>query len=299
MKLARVVYEVLRSSLVDLLRSPLSSALALLAMGVAVFLLAAFLVVGGGLSRIFDRWADQAALEVYFHDSVDAAQAQSIADEVRREPVVRRATVIDGDRAMEEFRELFPDLGDVPALLGGNPLPRSLRVVPEDQDVGRLQDFITRWSSRPEVHSVRFDQEWLESLSQLGRSLRAAIALGSAILLLAALATVGSVVRLALDDKRTEVELMRLVGAPTSFVLAPILVSGALLAGGGAAAAVWLLEFLREWAIGRAVSSPLEGIATVLLGSGLPPESATALVIGAAAAGLVAAGLAGGRAAVR
>lgn len=299
MKSMRMMTEVLRSALVDLLRAPIASILAIVAMGVAVFQLSAFLVIGNGLGQVFESWADQSAVEVYLDPNIPEASARALAASLESDARVRRVDLIDGERAMEEFRTLFPDLEDVGELLGDNPLPTSLRVVPGDTDIDGLRAMAREMEAKEGVLSVRFDAAWIEALERLGRALRLFLTGGVFLLLVAALATVGSVVRLALDDKRGEVELMRLVGAPTTFVLAPVLVAGALLAGFGAAAAVGVGEALREWVVQSAAATPLSGLANILLGKGLPLPSTLALVGGAAAAGLVAAGLAAGRSAVR
>ncbi len=299
MKSVRMMIEVLRSALVDLLRAPIASILAIVAMGVAVFQLSAFLVIGNGLGQVFENWADQSAVEVYLDPDVAEESARALAAALESDARVRRVDLIDGERAMAEFRTLFPDLEDVGDLLGDNPLPPSLRVVPGNTDMDGLRAMAREMEAKEGVLSVRFDAEWIEALDRLGRALRLFLTGGVFLLLVAALATVGSVVRLALDDKRSEVELMRLVGAPTTFVLAPVLMAGALLAGLGAAGAVGIGEALRGWVVQSAAATPLSGLANILLGKGLPLTSALALVAGAAAAGLVAAGLAAGRSAVR
>lgn len=299
MKSMRMMIEVVRSALVDLLRAPIASILAIVAMGVAVFQLSAFLVIGNGLGQVFESWADQSAVEVYLDPDIPEASARALAASLESDARVRRVDLIDGERAMEEFRTLFPDLEDVGELLGDSPLPPSLRVVPGDTNIDGLRAMAREMEAKEGVLSVRFDAAWIEALERLGHALRLFLAGGVFLLLVAALATVGSVVRLALDDKRGEVELMRLVGAPTTFVLAPVLVAGALLAGCGAAAAVGVGEALRGWAVQSAAATPLSGLANILLGKGLPLTSTLALVVGAAAAGLVAAGLAAGRSAVR
>ena len=66
------------------------------------------------------------------------------------------------------------------------------------------------------------------------------VALGGALILAAAL-TIANVVRLALTARRDELEIMRLVGAPQSYVRGPFVMEGALHGAGGAVTALIVL----------------------------------------------------------
>ncbi|RMF73854.1 MAG: hypothetical protein D6738_07905 [Acidobacteria bacterium] len=299
MKIVRFAFEVVRAALSDLGRSPVASLLAILAMGVAIFLLAGFVLVGRGVEALLSHWASQASIEVYLRDDAPDEEVALLARSLAADPAIRRVEQISRERALAEFRQLFPDLADIDGLLGENPLPRSLRLVPASPDPTTARALARQVGAHPAVDSVRLDREWIDTLARLGAVLRWSTAVGSLVLLLAGLTTIGSVVRLALDDKRDEVALMRLVGAPASFVLAPVLLSGALLGAAGAAVAVWGLDLVRLAALAWLEGTPLAGLASFMLGTGLDAASRLALLAGASAAGLVAAGLAAGRAAVR
>ncbi len=299
MKVLRFTFEVVRAALSDLARSPAASLLAIVAMAVAIFLLAAFVLAGRGVEALLAHWASQASIEVYLRDEAPDDEIEELARTLEADPSIRRVERISRERALMEFRRLFPDLADIDGLLGENPLPRSLRLVPASPDPTTARALARQIGAHPAVDSVRLDREWIDTLARLASALRWSTAAGSLVLLLAGLTTIGAVVRLALDDKRDEVALMRLVGAPASFVLAPVLLSGAILGAAGAALAIWSLDLVRTLALSWLEGTPLGGLGTFMLGRGLDEAASLALLAGAAAAGLVAAGLAAGRAAVR
>lgn len=299
MKGLRMTFDVLQTSLVDLVRNPVASLASVAAMGVAVFLVAAFLVAGQGVRGVVERWSDQASLEVFVAEGASDEAWRRAGEQLEADPRVERVERIDEERALEDFLAAFPDLREAEGLLRDNPLPRSLRVTLADDDPAIGAALAGELRTLPVVDGVRFDRAWIESLARLGRVVGSAIVGGAALLLLAALTTVGAVVRLALDDKREEVRLMRLVGAPASFVIAPVLVGGAVLAGLGAAVALVAAETARRFVVGSAADTVFRGSAELLLGQGLAASHAAALVVGAAGAGLIAAGLAAARAATR
>ena len=100
---------------------------------------------------------------------------------------------------------------------------------------------VDRMRATPGVSDVRYDKDWLDRLLRGVRLLRLiGMALGSALILAAAL-TITNVVRLALNARRDELDIMHLVGAPQSYVRGPFVMEGALHGATGALAAVVIL----------------------------------------------------------
>ncbi len=95
-----------------------------------------------------------------------------------------------------------------------------------------------RWSRQvaalPGVADVRYDREWL---GRLASGLDAVRGAGLALALLMAVAaalTVAAVVRLGLHARRDEIEIMKLVGSPMTFIRGPFVAEGLLQGGIGA-----------------------------------------------------------------
>ncbi len=298
MRSLRYVVEVLRTAVLDLARRPLSSLLSITAMAVAVFVLAVFLVLTQGMRGYLERWTNQAAIEVFLEEAIREEERVQLLAELAEHADVRRIEEVSAGDALAEFVKQFPDLGDVEGLLGSNPFPSSLRLVPASPEPERVGALVEALRARAGVATVRYDREWLEALARLGRALSAFVLGGAFVLLLAALVTVGSVIRLALDDKHDEVRLMRLIGAPTFFVVGPVLLGGSLLGGIGSSAALLLVRLGRTLLLDAAADTPLIGMAELLLGQGLAGMDVLLLLVLGFAAGAVAAGMAAGRASI-
>jgi cell division transport system permease protein len=288
-----------RTAVTDVARRPLSSLLAIAAMAVAVFVLAAFMLMSRGARAVYAQIASQSAIEIFLRQDAKPAAVDDLAGQLSRAPEVRRVERITPEQAIAELGRLYPDLSDVGALLGGNPLPASIRVVPKVGDPDALSGLMRLARTHPAVLSVRYDREWLTSLARAGDALRAFAIGGAVLLVLAGLVTIGSVVRLTLDEKLDEVRLLRLVGAPISFVLAPVLFAGALLGAAGAVAALVTIGLGRSALLGWATGTPLDAFLVAALDSGPPVGLALVLLFLAALAGAVSAGLGAGRAALR
>lgn len=299
MKGIRFTLEVLRTALLDVRRRPLASGLAVAALAVAIFVLGAFVTVTRGVEGVVSDLRDQAVIELYLASDVEAGARQRLADELRQRAEVRRVEYLSSRRALEEFQRAFPDLAEIERLVGENPFPASLRLVPARVSPERLERLVEQMRSRPAVSAIGYDREWISGLSRAARDLAWFVLGGIVVLVAASLVSLGAVVRLALDDKREEVVVMRLVGAPTTFVVAPIFAAGALLGVAGGALGLGAAEMARRLALDGARGGPVEGLATMVLDRALTPGTVFTVVVGAALAGALAAGLSAARAALR
>jgi cell division transport system permease protein len=299
MRLARFVLEVVRTAALDVARRPLGSALAVAALAVAVFVLGAFFTVTRGLEGVVSQLRDQAVVELYLARDAEREAREALAGELRARDELRRVELLTPEEALAEFRRAFPDLAEIDELVGENPFPASLRLVPRRLSPEELGTLVEEMRAHPVVTSVGYDREWIEGLSRVGRDLAWFVLAGVIVLVAASLVSLGSVVRLALDDKREEVVVMRLVGAPTSFVVAPIFAAGAMLGSVGGLFGLLAAELARRFALDGAHGGPVEGLATMLLGRPMPAALLVTLVLCTALAGALAAGASAARAALK
>jgi cell division transport system permease protein len=104
------------------------------------------------------------------------------------------------------------------------------------------------------------------------------------VLTMAAALTVANVVRLALYARRDELEIMQLVGAPTSYVKGPFVMEGVLQGGIGSILALVALAAAFYAARGRYLR-PLASAVNLSTISFLPVEVVLLIVIGGMAVG--------------
>jgi cell division transport system permease protein len=107
-----------------------------------------------------------------------------------------------------------------------------------------LNAVVTKLRQLPAVEDVETYQAWTERLGRLIRGGVAAAALLALVVFASVLAVVGSTIRLALQRRRTEVEVLKLVGATDRFIKGPFLVEGMSQGALGATGAIALLGTL-------------------------------------------------------
>jgi len=151
-----------------------------------------------------------------------AADARSIALRVASDSRVSRVVIVGSDAALERFRRTYPDLAAALANLKEAPFPPTLEVFLRPQAPPRSASEIAvsarGWPGVEAADSEEgFDRRFREGV----RLLRGAAIFLGVVLTLAAILSVGSAIRLALDLHRDEIEIMRLMGATETAVRAP------------------------------------------------------------------------------
>lgn len=165
---------------------------------------------------------DRREIVVYLKDEVTPAQRDVLIG--RLHDLYGSVTYVSKDQAWQEFGK---QLGD-PSLLeavGDNPLPASLRVklrpellVPDAMN--QAADQISRF---PEVEDVRYGEEWVRRLDQIGAALtRGAIAVGVTVAL-AIVFILYNTIRLTVLARRPQVEIMSRLGAADGFIAVPFI----------------------------------------------------------------------------
>lgn len=240
--------EVARDSLLRLLRKPLGSLATWLVIGIALALPGGLYVAIDNLERLGAGWDGAPQISLFLHINVGDDAAQALGDRLARRPDVAAVQVITREQALAEFRQQS-GFGDVIDQLDGNPLPavvtvRPLQLVRDASAVQRLFDEIR---ALPEVERGVLDLQWVERLYAilaLGRQI--ALALGIA-LGLGVVLVVGNTIRLAIESRRDEIVVIKLVGGTNAFVRRPFLYTGLWFGIGGGAMALLMLAVCLHW----------------------------------------------------
>lgn len=211
------------SSLGRLTGRPASSALSIGVMAIALALPLCLWMALTNLQRLSGSVEQSRQISVFMRIDADAAAVATTAGLVEKLPEVRALQVQTPEQGLVEFRALagFDEALD---LLDSNPIPAVLRVELKDQaDPSAMQATL---SALPHVDAVNYDAAWqarLDAWLHFGQrfSLTVAVLLG-----LGALLVVGNSVRLAIDARADEIEIMQLLGGSDAFIRRPYLYLG-------------------------------------------------------------------------
>jgi len=226
-------------SLASLLSEWVTSLMTWLVIGIALALPIILYVMLVNIGELGRDWDGSPRISLYLQHNAPESGARALRQILLKRPDIDSALFISSDDALVEFKA-FSGFGDVLNTLDENPLPAVIEIKPSSSELGQLRLLVISLEEYDFVESVSFDLEWVERLfAMLQFGERLVVSLGF-VLALGVLLVIGNTIRLAIENRRSEIEIIKLVGGTDRFVRRPFLYLGFWYGAGGALVA-WLL----------------------------------------------------------
>jgi cell division transport system permease protein len=279
----------LRGAVQRLARQPFSTALTLLVLAIAIALPAGLRVLVSNASALSGEWQSAADFTVYLKVGVDPARARALAREIEARDDVASVQLIERAAALEEFRA-HSGFGEALDALDGNPLPDTIVVRPTSVS-GDVAAVAAAIGAMPETELVQLDTQWVARMRAILALADRVLDIATALLAAAVAIVVGNTIRLEINNRSAEIEVVKLVGGTDAFIRRPFLYLGVCYGLGGAIVADLLV--LGTLAL---LSSPVRELVGLYGGNfsltGLSLRETSAMLLGGAVLGWLGAGLA-------
>lgn len=218
-------------TLQNLSRNLLLSTATTLMLGLILFILNVILVLNMLTRGSLDELAQKIDLIVYLKSEATAYQVNEMMNALNQEPEVLKVEYTSKEEALQNFLELYPDQSDPFTEYGiPNPLPGNLQVVtktPEDHEtvLSFLQsspyaDLLLDSESSDENQVIA---NRLLSLTRFTEKLIFGVILT---FLFGSILMVMNAIHLSIYTRKTEIQIMQLVGARPAMIYAPFLLEG-------------------------------------------------------------------------
>jgi len=169
---------------------------------------------------------------VYFQEELTNDRIMEIQEELSKMPEIKEIVYISREEALERFKERHEkDEAILESLqeLGRNPLLASLNIKAWDAtQYAAISSFLTNASFNDLIAKVDYQQKKsaIDKIFSITDSINTAGVVASIIFAVVAVLVAFNTVRLAIYNRREEIETMRLVGASNWFIHGPFLVQG-------------------------------------------------------------------------
>lgn len=233
--------QVFFASLGQLARAPVATLMTGAVIGITLALPAGLYVLLDNARHASGGWDRGAQVSLFLKASVSDAQGQTLAERLRRHPAVAETEFISRTAALAEFKRMS-GFGEALDTLATNPLPAVVVVRPAAShgQARALEGLVAELRREPAVDVAQVDLEWVQRLQLLLVIAQRAVVLLAVLLGLGVLLIVGNTIRLAVLNRREEIEVIKLIGGTDAFIRRPFLYTG-LLHGLLGAALAWLL----------------------------------------------------------
>lgn len=246
-------------SLLRLLDTPFQSLMTWMVIAIAVALPATLFMAFSNLQRLGENWEGSTQVSVFLRPETTEAKAEDMRAVMAARPDIAKVVYVSPAQGLAEFKAQS-GLGEVVDSLEKNPLPGVLLVTPKLQNASdaAITSLEQSLVADPAVADVRLDMQWVKRLQQLmilGKKL--CYGLGG-LLALGVLLVIGNTIRLAIENRRDEILVIKLVGGTDAYVARPFLYTGLWYGIGGGLLSLMVLAGGFFW-----VSSTVDQIAAL------------------------------------
>jgi cell division transport system permease protein len=269
---------VLSEVLTGLRRNVTMTIAMILTTSISLLMLGIGLVVVRMIDKTQEVYEDRVQVNVFLTNDISANDkdcqqdpCRTLRADLEKDPAVERVSYQNRDDAYKRFQEIFEAQPELVKLARPEALPASFSVKLYQPD--RSDVIIQTFSGRAGVDSVTDQSKYLEGMFNSfngGRDFTFVIALIQAV---AALLLISNTVQMSAFTRRTEVGIMRLVGATRWYTQLPFLLEAVVAGVLGAFLGIALLVFVKSWFIDRALGGlfesgvlrPIEGMDILLV----------------------------------
>ncbi len=214
-------------SLGQYLRHPVNHLLTTAVIGIALALPASFYVLLENARLVTSSWDGSLQITLFLQDTISDQQAKDIATKLNQDERIESTSVIERADALAEYQSLS-GFSDALSALDENPLPAVIVAHPRMDTTAeaRIDALISDLEAMPEINNAQYDSQWIQRLLQILDIINRVIVILSSMLALAVLLIVGNTIRLAIYNRRNEIEITKLFGGTDGFIQRPYLYSG-------------------------------------------------------------------------
>lgn len=222
--------------------STTSVAAALLILGMIFILIVNINSITGGAREQYD------SIQVYIVDGVSDEEVKVLGEKIKALDNVKEVRYQTKDEALKEMQDSWQDSGYLLDGLENNPLPNSFEVrFYNISAVPRIAEDIKKMDG---VEDVKYYKDIIEKMTNLSEMIRNIGMVIIFALLLLSTFIINNTIKLAVNARRREINIMKYVGATNWFVRWPFFIEGTLLGLLGSVIALAIVMVLYTYVYG-------------------------------------------------
>lgn len=215
------------ASLGELIRTPVATAMTVAVLGLSITLPSTLYVLVKNLNQVSTDTQQAAEISAFLRKNVSENDVQQLLRRLNTWPEIDTTLYISSEQALNEFKQQS-GFGDALEYLDENPLPGVILVYPSEKHGSptSAKILLDKLTTEREIESGKLDIEWLERLHAILAVANELVTMVSVLLAISVILIVGNTIRLDIFNKRSEILIMKLVGATDSFIQRPFLYTG-------------------------------------------------------------------------
>lgn len=194
--------------------------------GIALALPAIFILALDNLAEVSQDWDGTPSANVYLERTLSEQEQTALLSQIDALSGITRSVLISAEQGKTTFAERT-GMAEMLNLLEQNPFPPVIQATPVNTlNPDEVSALVSALADLPGVEDVRLDQAWLQRLQTIVDLASRATGLIGALLAIAVVLVVGNTIRLDIENRRSEIEIMKLIGGTDAFVRRPFVYTG-------------------------------------------------------------------------
>lgn len=225
-------------------RTPYQALAATMVMFFTFLTLLLFLMLAFISQKILTYYESKPQTIAFFKDNTTNSDVQAIQNALNQTGKVINLKYVSKEEALEIYKERNKDNPQLLELVTANILPSSLEIsTVTPQDLSPVAEMLRK---EPVVDQVIVPEDVIQSLTHATSVIRGVGVITVGFLVLFAFLVILMIIGFKIRIKRTEIEIMKLLGASTWFIRAPFILEGIAYGVMGAVAA-WGFSWILTW----------------------------------------------------
>lgn len=225
------IWRVIKAGAQNVIRNATLAIAAIAVMVITLTIILFSVITNATFAYTVQQITDKIDVSVYLKDEVTQEQRNDLINDISQLKSVKSVTYISKEDALEAYK--LANQNNLDLLLAisqtDNPLPASLRIKPVDpNELEELKAFL----EKPEIKALQSDETSysgdrkvaIDKISSATKFFREAGIVGVLIFALVSMLIIFNTIRMAIFNRRDELQIMRLLGASTWYIRGPFVV---------------------------------------------------------------------------
>lgn len=222
------MYNYFRRALSDMLSNRFLNFVTIVTIALSILVVSTFVLFFENVNRVIDSWHRGLRVVAYLDHGFIPSMVPELTASVKAMGNTLDVRFVPKEEALKFLKEAMSKSSTFLDTLDENPLPHALEITinADALEWSGIASFAGAVERLPHVESVEYGQRWLGNFLTFLTFFKI---IGSAIgglFFMIALFITANTIRLVLYSRRTEVEIMRLVGASDRFIVTPFYMEG-------------------------------------------------------------------------
>ena len=239
-------FEAAKNAVRQLFKQPLATLLILVMLAIAMSLPLALYLGVQSSQAVLGKLNESPQITLYMEQNADEADSAVVKELLAADKRIEKSEFISKAQGLSELQTSMGEQ-DIVSMLDSNPLPDAFVISPKPGGTpSEMQALRQDLAKLPMVESAQLDTEWMQTLYQIDDFIQKVLAFLSVTLSVAFVLVAHNTIRLQILSRKEEIEITKLLGAPSSFIRRPFLYQAVwqslLAAGLSLALCAWLIH---------------------------------------------------------